>query len=271
MASADLFALILEPKSPRPYSEIGKIIAIELGQIPADTISRVRYGSGILVTRRREEVVEEIASLLKEIDVQTRVIPNEILEATPRGYRATQLEFHEGALCVRSIGSMDLVILDGDLKGIHVHAIPRDPSEIEESAGAFQMPIFSALKEGHISPRALKIINWIQESGKPPPLFILTLYGSDPVGAVRFERENTDYSMLGEDKLQHSIDNFILLTEKILSMYPDLIHREHVSSFLERLNPEDILYFKKEEMQNFDRWIQAWIRLENLDKTTNNR
>jgi len=37
-----------------------------------------------------------------------------------------------------------------------------------------------------------------------------------------------------------------------------------IASGLERLDPAEFLYFKREEGQNFERWMQLWIRIREL-------
>ncbi len=262
MSARSTLALILEPGSPKPDAEIGKVVASRLALFPADAVARVRYGGGIIINGAPAEVVEEIAESLREIGVRTRALGAEILESAPRGLRATQLELYDEAISARSPSSREVVVLDGDVRGVNVHALPGKPAVADDDRGRLQIPVFSAVKEGQLTSRGSKILQWIEESGKPPPSFVLTLYVREPVGPIRFERETLDYSILGDGKMPHSIDNFLSLAEKLLERFPDLRNRDRVAAFLADADPDSILLFKAEEAQNFDRWMQTWIRLE---------
>ena len=76
---------------------------------------------------------------------------------------------------------------------------------------------------------------------------------------MRAGREDMDYSPLGPRKLSNSLDNFLLVLEDLLRFAPEVWLAERVTDFLDSLDPARILYFKPEEVQNFERWMQVWM------------
>jgi hypothetical protein len=259
-------ALILEPGSPRPELEIAGILAQELGWHPADAAARLRYGGGILASGQETRVLESIGERLRALGVRARLVPARILGSPLRGYRAAAVSFEGQALGIRLLGGRELMVLEKDLRGIQIHGLRAETAGAE--SGRVEAPPaaapLGAFPDSAISARASKLLDWIRESGEAPPQLVLTLYARDPIGPLRFERDRTDYSILGPEKMRHSLDNFLLFAERLLERYPALLNHERVRGFLDRLDLGELLYFKKEEAQNFDRWMQAWIRLEEL-------
>ena len=90
---------------------------------------------------------------------------------------------------------------------------------------------------------------------------LLTLYCPPPIGPLRIRRNDFNYSSLGERKVSHSLDNFLQLLEQLVDFFPDAWNRAKIAEFLNDLDPKPIFYFKREEVQNFDRWMMQWVRL----------
>ena len=260
-------ALLLEPGSPRSDPEIVRVVARELNLVAADVIAQIRYGGGILVSRGKETALKTIRDQLEEIGIHTCVAPTEALAALPRGIRVTSIDLREETLIVQTPSGREIVLLSTDVEALHVHARKQDSQSDRGQDENLRVPLFSARKEGQISARGLRILDWIEELGGQPPQFVLTLYTSDPVGPIRIERESADYSLLGDKKMSHSIDNFVLLADFLAQRYPHALNRDRLVSFVEGADLQEILYYKPEEAQNFDRWIQAWIFLHDLART----
>ena len=260
-------ALLLEPGSPRSDPEIGRVVARELNLVPADVIAQIRYGGGIIVSRGEETALNTIREQLEEIGIHTRVVSTEALTALPRGIRVTSIDLREETLIVQPPGGREIVLLSTDVEALHVHALKQDRPGDRDCEGNLRVPLFSARKEGQISARGLRILDWMEELGGQPPQFVLTLYTSDPVGPIRIDRESADYSLLGDKKTHHSIDNFVLLAEFLVQRYPHALNRDRLVRFVEGADLQELLYYKREEAQSFDRWIQAWIFLHELSGT----
>ena len=75
-----------------------------------------------------------------------------------------------------------------------------------------------------------------------------------------------DFTVLGDDKQPHSLDNFLLVADHVLSRFPDVLHANETARFLETLDPAPIVRAKPEEAQRQDQWTQAWIRLKDPDR-----
>ena len=82
-----------------------------------------------------------------------------------------------------------------------------------------------------------------------------------PDKPIYLQQGDIDYAPLGNEMMRHSLDNFLLLLERIRDLAPDAWLMEQVSGFLEKLDPSECLYFKPEEVQNFQRWMQLWISM----------
>ncbi len=258
MSDTGGFALILDPESPRPLAEIGKILIRQLELHPADAMARARYAGGILLTEVSNEAAGLLVDRLAEVGVSARCIDSALLKDLPRGFRARSLEVLPDAICAGIPGGQEIVILRESYRGVHLYALPSTVS-LEYSTGECPPEMG---QESSLSPRAQKLREALLASGDPPPKLVLTLHCETSIGPVRLYREDLDYSSLGERKLPHSLDNFLLLLEDLHSFSPDAWMAERVRSFLERLDPAEILYFKPEEGQNLDRWMQVWIRIE---------
>jgi hypothetical protein len=100
------------------------------------------------------------------------------------------------------------------------------------------------------------------EAPKAPLELHLTLCCPDPVGPLRTEKDKLDFSCLGEEKLPHSVDNFLILLEKVLATFPGAWGGEKIKDLLSDLDPLKILDYKKEEATRRERWMLQWIRIE---------
>jgi hypothetical protein len=249
-------SIILEPGSQRPLAEISRLLSRFLGLHPTDAAGRVRYGGNILVRETSPQLAESLVEGLAEIGVTARSIDSRILLRLPPGIRARSLEILPDAICAGLQGGDELVILRESYRGVHLHALPgTTPSDLSsgESPPALEV-------ESSLSPGAHKLREALRAAGEPR--LALTLHCEPAVGPVRLFREDLDFASLGEKKRPHSLDNFLLLLEELHSFEPGAWQADRIRLFLERMDPADILYFKPEEGQNFDRWMQLWIQLQ---------
>ena len=106
------------------------------------------------------------------------------------------------------------------------------------------------------------VVQNLEENGLTAMELHLTLYAPPSVGPLRIRRLDFNFSGLGEAKLDHSLDNFIVLLEKLVATFPDAWNAGRARRFLDDMDPMGILYFKAEEAQNFDRWMLQWVAIE---------
>ncbi len=98
--------------------------------------------------------------------------------------------------------------------------------------------------------------------------FHLALFCRDPYGAVRLEKDAMEYSSLGVDKTDYSLENFLRIVDRFLEIAPDAWNREPWDAFradLEGsgvLDPRSIVRDRIDATANLERWILSWIRLE---------
>ncbi len=272
-------ALILDPGSPKPDSEIGAAVTSVLGVYKGDAIAAARYGGGVLVRTGPKHALGTIRDRLSEIGVRATVVPGALLSEIPRGHRGTRLEFLDRVCWVRLPNRRELPLKRRDFRGVQIHAAlgevrsPESEKTSPKKRGAKESADENAVNARRIadalvdvgatemSGRGKQIFEWLRENNERRPQLFLSLYSRDPVGALRFEREDLDYSVLGDRKQRHSLDNFLAFAEWILECLPGLWNHERVEAFLAEPDPESILVFKREEVQNFDAWMQSWIRL----------
>jgi hypothetical protein len=290
-------ALVLEPQSPRPSADIGRVLAYHLGLHPTDAIARARYGGGVLFSGIAEEVAESLAAQLARVGVQARRVDAALLADLPRGHRARSLEFSQGAIRAQVVPGSERLVPRESLFGVHLYALsegrggPSDPPPGTGFTGRLRaLPGLRALARrswaaGPEEERALAEARWFRRqhhdlgeeleltgrgqklrealltAGDPPPRLFLTLLTGSDIGPLRLRQEEIDYSPLGEGKTAHSLDNFLRLIEELRTFQPEAWMVDRLAGFLERLDPAEILYFKPEEAQNLERWMQLWIRI----------
>jgi hypothetical protein len=120
---------------------------------------------------------------------------------------------------------------------------------------------------GNVSPRARGLLERLAEEEWSGVELTLTLFCAEPTGPLHVRKDRFDYSCLGELKMRHSLDNFLILAEEVLAAFPGLWNREPVEEFLRSLDPARIVRFKKEEVQNLHRWILQWIRIDEEERS----
>jgi len=251
--------LILERGSPKPVSEIGQLLACHLPVQPMDAIASVRYGGGFLADDIPEETADALRADLEDLlGVRCRKIDADRSAVVPHGYRAFALEFRRSDLVVRLVTSK-IVIPLADVRGLHLYALRR-PEEASPQPAGNGVPLPS--ERELLSARATALIESLAQDGAGPVEFYLTLYCSEPFGPVRVRRSEFDFTCLGDEALDHSLDNFLLLIDRVLDRLPHLWHRQAAQDFLSSLDVRRILYFKPEEAESFDRWNLLWIQLE---------
>jgi len=285
------YALILEQGSPCPVAEIGRLLAAQLPIHPTDAIAQVRYGGGLIAEDIPGETADRLSGLLEGLGVRVRKVGADEWGVTSPGHSIFALEILEDVLLARLLRGEDLVIPREDVFGLDLYGLlgPEREKDTEEEgsrrkrtgraagsrrpgkgSGALE-PDLLALQissesllagEPALSLRGRRVLEKIAEVREARVELHLTLCCPDPVGPLRLRKDKLDFSCLGEEKLPHSIDNFLLLLEKVLAAFPGAWGREKLEHFLTDLDPLKILYYKKEEVTRRERWMLQWIRIE---------
>ncbi|MBI4602930.1 MAG: hypothetical protein HY721_13315 [Planctomycetes bacterium] len=255
--------MILERDSPKPDAEIGRLLAYHLALHPTDAILRVRYGGGLVADGVPEDVADDLARRLREIGVRARKIDAALWAVVPRGCRAFGLAFGEEALEVRLVTGRRLLVPRRDIFALHLHAMA-GPSGAKGGDKAARPSIADAEV---LSARGRKLLENLVEAGLEQVELHLSLLCAEPFGAVRVRRSDFDFSCLGVNVLEHSLDNFLILLDEVLLYLPEAWNRRAAEAFLETLDPKRILHFKEEEATNLERWLFQWIRIETEERS----
>ena len=270
-----LYALILERDSPKPVHEIGRIVARQLDMPSPDAVAQVRYGGGLLAEALSEAQAHALVEALGGIDVRTRPVPAEEWLTVPRGYKISSLRFGEDDVEACLATGRKLVVPKRDIFGLHLYGLCPDDVEARQAGGRAEAPT-SIERSGlstlsNLTARGRRLLGNLEENGLTAMELHLTLYAPPSVGPLRIRRLDFSFSGLGEAKLDHSLDNFILLLEKLVATLPNAWNAGRVRRFLDDMDPMGILYFKAEEAQNFDRWMLQWVAIEARERESASR
>ncbi len=269
----DLFyALILERDSPRPVNEIGRIVARLLELPSPDTVAQVRYGGGLVAETLSESEAYALADSLREINVKTRPVLAEEWLTLPRGYKISSLLFGDDAVEAWMSTGRSFVIPTQDIFGLHLYGLCPDEVESRPSGGRAERSTSHELSGlsslSNLTTKGRRLLANLEENEITEMELHLTLYGPPSVGPLRIRRVDFNFSCLGDAKLDHSLDNFLTLLEKLVESFPNAWNVAAVRQFLDDMDPTRILYFKKEEAGNFDRWMLQWVAIETRERET---
>ncbi len=265
-----LYALILERNSPRPVNEIGRIVARLLDLPSPDAVAQVRYGGGLVAEALSESEAYALADSLREIDVKARPVLAEEWLTLPRGYKISTLLFGDDAVEACLSTGRSFVIPTPDIFGLHLYGLcpdeveSRPSGERAERSTALELSGLSSLS--NLTTKGRRLLANLEENEITGMELHLTLYAPPSVGPLRIRRVDFNFSCLGDAKLDHSLDNFIALLEKLVESFPNAWNVAAVRQFLDDMDPTRILYFKKEEAGNFDRWMLQWVAIETRER-----
>jgi hypothetical protein len=112
------------------------------------------------------------------------------------------------------------------------------------------------------SPRASRFFARAAELGLADVSLRLSIHTSADPRVVRIRRESFDYSVLGEQKVAHSFDNFLFLIEEVLARAPSIWNRDSCERFTRNPDPESILRTRPVAVARFESWVHHWIEEE---------
>jgi hypothetical protein len=218
-------------------------------------------------------------------------VPQDSWGIVPVGTRIFAVEFLDDILLARLLNERELVIPREDVCAVYLHGVlphswkdsvapgsssHRSPSMIasggplsrarkgsrqEEDSRQHARKI-AATEPSLLGEKARILHERLEAAGWLSMEFCLTLYCPEPVGPLRLRKEGFDFSCLGPEKKAHSLDNFLTVVERTLQFVSKAWNREDAVAFLADPDPERILCFKEEMVDNLDRWICHWVQVE---------
>lgn len=275
MTNAGPRSLLVTPASlARGFApaDIGRVIAEELEMHVIDATARVRYGGGILVEEAPLERLESIGARLASLELETVIVDRALVRDLPPAIRWTAADPQEAALEGRTSSGRRFTIDWSRVRALTLDALPparpvAKPSTSRDASAQDRSLTHSARVEtlaaraggqGGLSPRAQRLLDALEEAGQSEVDLYLTVYARAPAQIFRLERTSLDHSARGRGRLQHSLDNFLLLADDLASSAPEAWGCDRVRAFLKDLDPKHILLVKPEEAERRDRWIAYW-------------
>ena len=157
-----------------------------------------------------------------------------------------------------------------DIFGLHLYGLCPEEIESRPSGGradrSTSLELSGLNSLSNLTTKGRRLLANLEENEITEMELHLTLYGPPSVGPLRIGRVDFNFSCLGDAKLDHSLDNFITLLEKLVELFPNAWNVAAVRQFLDDMDPARILYFKAEEAENFDRWMLQWVAIETRER-----
>ncbi len=272
-ASAEKCSLVLAPGSAGAPEALSAALQEQLGMHRSDAMARARYGGGILASGESRPGLEQLAGALERLGVSSSIAETAELENLPRPKRITSLEFSAGKLTAASPGGKNTGIEKAGLAGIKAYALLPEapPAKEEEEPGRGSLsasPLSEPAAGGRMTRpgnKLARLLDKLQDPRFNGISFHLTLYGTNPLMALKINKDEFDYSCLEENKTGNSLENFLLLLERLLDWLPATGSAEEAGAFLDTPDPEIILLSGEKEAAAFDR-SRLWNMKTDKDK-----
>ena len=269
---------MLAPGSATAHDDLSATLQKQLGMHRSDAMARARYGGGILASGETRPRLEQLAAALDRMGVSSSIAETAELENLPRPKRITGLQFSTGKLTAASPGGKNTDIEKADLAGIKAYALLPEtpPAKEEEESGESSLSaslLSGSSDDGTMTKPGNKLAGLLDRLQDPRfngISFHLTLYGANPLMALKINKDEFDYSCLEADKTGTSLENFLLLLERLLDWLPATGSTEEAEAFLDAPDPEIILLSGENESAAFDR-SRLWNMKTDNDKQASER
>lgn len=254
------YSLLLPPGTAVETEKIAAALQEDLGLHRSEAMPRALYGGGILANRESHRKLEKLAARIEALGAKSSIVPSMDLEDLPRPRRTTGLDFTARELVVRSPGGNGLSLRRSALGGIRAIALlPESLPPEEEDADAG--PLWSSILE---DPRERQqqeehhhklqlLVDHLQDPELKGISFQLRIYSKSPPAILKIDKDEFDYSCLGENKSDNSLENYIRLLEKLLDWLPEPENHGQVEDFLADPDPRAILLSGENEAACSDR------------------
>ena len=255
-----LYSLLLPPGTTVEAEKIATALENELGLHRSEAMPRALYGGGVLANRESYEKLEKLAATIESLGAKSSIVHSAELESMPRPRRTSGLVFKDGELIARTPGGEELAVPRSSLTGIRTIALlPENPAEEEEDAAV--NPLLSSIlevppggREEEACRRRLQLlVERLDDPGLRDLAFQLRLYSRSPSVVLKIDKDEFDYSCLGENKSDNSLENYLRLLEKLLGWMPGAGYLRQVEDFLNDPDPRAILLSGDKEVACSDR------------------
>lgn len=255
-----LYSLLLPPGTTVEAEKIATALEDDLGLHRSEAMPRALYGGGVLANRESYEKLEKLAATIESLGAKSSIVHSAELESMPRPRRTSGLDFKDGELIACAPGGEELAVPRSGLTGIRAIALlPENPAAEEEDAAV--NPLLSSILE--VPPgggeeeagrrRLQLLVERLDDPGLRDLAFQLRLYSTNPSAVLKIDKDEFDYSCLGENKSDNSLENYLRLLEKLLGWMPGSGYLRQVEDFLNDPDPLAILLSGDNEVACSDR------------------
>lgn len=257
-----LYSLLLPPDTDLAAEKIAVALQDDLGLHRSEAIPRALYGGGILANRESHRRLEKLAATIEALGASSNIVASMELENLPRPRRTTGLDFNEKELIAQAPGGKELSLQRPGLGAIRALALlPENPPPEEEDTAS--SPLGSSILEDpreNLQPEEYeRRLQVLVERLNDPELrglsFQLRIYSRAPPTVLKIDKDEFDYSCLGELKSDNSLENYLRLLAKLLDWLPGPGQQKQVEDFLDDPDPRAILLAGENEAACTDRAI----------------
>ena len=210
-----LYSLLLPPGTSLEAEKLAAALEDDLGLHHSEAMPRALYGGGILATRESYGKLEKLAATIESLGATSSIVESIELENMPRPRRTAGLDFTDGELIAQAPGGKGVSIQRSALGGVRVITLlPENlPSREEDDSGSSPLRS-SILEDPRESPQQEEYQRRLQlllERLDDPELggisFQLRIYSKAPPLVLKIDKDEFDYSCLGENKSDNSLEN----------------------------------------------------------------
>ena len=255
-----LYSLLLPPGTAVEAEKIATALQDELGLHRSEALPRALYGGGVLANRESYGKLEKLAATIKPLGATGNIVHSAELENLPRPRRTSGLDFNDVELIAQAPSGKRMPVPRSSLSGIRAIALlPENPAAEEEDTAASPLhsstlePPRESHQEEECQRRLRVLVERLNDPGLKDLAFQLRLYATSPLAVLKIDKDEFDYSCLGENKSDNSLENYLRLLEKLLGWMPGSGYLRQVEDFLNDPDPLAILLSGDNEVACSDR------------------
>ena len=266
------------PLLPLP-AEVEEILVGLGGLHPQEARSRRRYYGGILLPGVSAVTADAVVEALEAAGVPTRSVARERLDALPRRRRVLRVRVDPEGLRWWRVTGQESLVPWARLRGIDLYVVESceptasaradTPNADELVARAETERLLDGDAVDEPSAMGSRLLEALRDADARTAPFCATLFLDDPLELLGLERDGLEYSVLGDAKSPHLIDNWLTTLQSILDAPASLLNRANCDRMLADLSSDDssgdrdlirpILRSREGHWTEFERVFCLWL------------